>query len=513
MSQPEIALAPEPTPEPAPTPPPPNSAATRIARNAIYLVAGQVVSTALSVLLNAILGRSLGAADFGVLYLVTSMTWFALVFVEWGQGAYLIREIAKNRGRAPELLGTALAFRGLAAPVVGAALLLVAFLLRYDQRTLFLAAIMFVTGLAISWSLGYCLAFRGYERMDYEAAVTLVTKVLTLVFTVVALRLHGGILWVILVQIPAALAAIILATRFSRRLGIWPLQVRRPLLKELALEGTPLVAMNLAVSVQPYVDAIFLSKLAPAEVVGWYGGVKLFMNALIMPASILGTASYPRLSVVAHDQAQFKKELRGAMRPLFLLGALAAVGTYLFADFAIGLVYGSRNFGPAVIVLQVFAPVLLLFFIDMVLGMSVIAVGKSRQLAMAKFASVGLSAALDFVLIPLCQTRLGNGGAGLVIAFGLSELTMLIAALLLLPRGTFDRQLSLDLARAILAGVGSLGSVLLLPPLVALRLPACILIYAACAFALKLLRPEDLALLRAAVQKRRAAKTAPDVAR
>ncbi len=508
MSQPELADSPEPTPSPA-RPSPPSGAATGIARNALHLVMGQVSLTALSILLNALLGRWLGAADFGALYLVTSMTWFSYVFVEWGQGAYLIREVAKSRARAPELLGTALAFRVVAAPIVCAAALLLAHVLRYDNRTLFLAAMLFLTNLPISCSQGFGLAFRGFERMDYDAAVTVITKVLVVALTLAALRLGGGVLWVILAQIPAALVGLAMAARFSRRLGLSPLRVRRPLFKELAVEGAPLVAMSLAITAQPYIDAIFLSKLATPEVVGWYGGAKLFMNALIMPASILATASYPRLSVVASDHALFKQELRGAMRPLFLLGVLAAVGTYLFADLAVRLVYGSRHFGPAVIVLQFFAPVLMLFFFDMILGIGLVALGKPRPMAVAKFGAVALSAALNPLFIPLCQSRLGNGGAGLVISFGVSELVMLAAALWLLPRGTFDRRLLLDLGRALLAGAGSLLSVLWLPDYAALRLPICILVYVACAYGLKLLRLEDLALLRAAVQKRRPAEPDP----
>jgi O-antigen/teichoic acid export membrane protein len=492
--------------------PPPTVAALNIARNAFHLVLGQVATTTLAVLLNAVLARSLGPADFGLLFLVNSMTWFSFVFVEWGQGSYLVREIAKRREKTSELLGSALVFRVGSAPIICALTLLVAVSLRYDRRTLILAALGFLAWLPISCAQGFGLAFRGRERMDFDATVTVVIKALTVALTLVALRLGGGVLAVILVQIPAALVALVLAVRFSRRLGVTPLRVSVPMLRELALDGTPLVAINLAVFAQPYLDAIVLSKLAPAEVVGWYGGVKLFMNALIMPASILGSATYPRLSVVASDPPQFKQELRGAIRPLFLLGSLASVGTFLFADFAVRLVYGSRHFGPAVIVLKFFAPVLLLFFTDMVLAMAVVAIGKPRQLAIAKFAAVALSTTLDCLLIPVCQARLGNGGAGVVLSFGISELVMLGTAYGLLPRGTFDRRLWVDLARALLAGAGTLLVVLWLPTsLTAIRLPACLLTYTALAFGLKLLRPQDLALLLSALKRRRSGRAGPEI--
>src|SRR5262249_42867562 len=61
-----------------------------IARNAGFLMVGQVVTMALSIVVSALLGRFLGASDFGTLYLINSTISFAYVFVEWGQLGYLV---------------------------------------------------------------------------------------------------------------------------------------------------------------------------------------------------------------------------------------------------------------------------------------------------------------------------------------------------------------------------------------------------------------------------------------
>src|SRR5713101_3886566 len=45
-----------------------------IARNAFYLVVGQAATTALAIVLSAALGRSLGPGDFGMYYLITTMS-------------------------------------------------------------------------------------------------------------------------------------------------------------------------------------------------------------------------------------------------------------------------------------------------------------------------------------------------------------------------------------------------------------------------------------------------------
>jgi len=47
------------------------------------LVLGQVTTTALAVVFSAALGRSLGARDFGLYFLITSFATFAYVIVDW----------------------------------------------------------------------------------------------------------------------------------------------------------------------------------------------------------------------------------------------------------------------------------------------------------------------------------------------------------------------------------------------------------------------------------------------
>lgn len=91
-----------------------------VARNAVYMVLGQVTTTALGIVFSAALARILGAADFGIYFLITSLTVFAYVLVDWGQQVYVIREVAHQPERSSILLGTALAMR-----VAGAALVAV----------------------------------------------------------------------------------------------------------------------------------------------------------------------------------------------------------------------------------------------------------------------------------------------------------------------------------------------------------------------------------------------------
>lgn len=475
-----------------------------IARNAFYLVVGQAATMALGIVLSAALGRSLGAADFGLYYLITSMSAFAYVFVEWGQPYLVIRRVAQEPAQAGDLLGTSLLLRAVFAIAMTVPMGLAAWALGYDSRTTWLAVSLILATLPPFLAQGYGMVFRGHDRMGRDAVVSVSNKAMVLAVALPALALGAGIPGVIAAQGVAGVIALAVAARLYKRLAAPALRVSAAMARDLVRSGVPLLAMTVAVSAQSYLDAILLSKLSPANVVGWYGAAKSILGTLMAPAVILGGAAYPRIARASHDPAALRMEARAAFRPLVWLAALAGTGTYLFAGNAVDLIYSSRGFAPAATILQVFAPGFFLLFVDILLGNIIYASGGGTGFAVAKIVSVAVGTGLDVLLIPLCQQRYGNGGIGVVVAFALSEVFVFGGALLTVPRGALDPALALDGARSL----GAAGATLLLFYLVPalppwLGVPSCVAVFTAVSMALGLVSRRDLALLRSLVSSRR----------
>jgi O-antigen/teichoic acid export membrane protein len=475
-----------------------------VARNAFHLVLGQVATTALAIVFSATLGRKLGAADFGLYFLITTTVTFAYVVVEWGQVQFVVREVARQPDRAGVLLGTALAWRIAGSVPLTLLAILVAWLLGYDGRTLELLALLMLATLPFFLSQAYGMVFRARERMDLDAQVQVVFKALTLPFALGALFLGWGVGGVIVAQGAAGLVALGLAVLRSRGLHLPPLHLTRPAWRDLLVGGMPILAIGLAVTVQPYIDVLVLTKLVPAAPVGWYGAARNILGTLVAPATILGTASFPRLSRAASDPPQLRLELRGALRPLLGIGALAGVGTYLFAGLAVEVIYGQRGFGPTADILRVSSPALYLTCIDVLLASAVVAIGRARALAAAKALNVAVCTALSFLFIPWAQARYGNGGIGLVMAFGASEVMMFGAALWILPRGTVHRGFVADVARSAAASAVTLALFQVMPPITpVLAVPLCILVFGAAAAAVGLVRRDEVRALSAILSRRR----------
>jgi O-antigen/teichoic acid export membrane protein len=475
-----------------------------VAHNAFYLVVGQITTTALAIGLSAALGRHLGARDFGLYYLVTTMSTFAYVFVEWGQPYVVIREVAREPRRSGELLGTALVLRAAFALVVTAPAALSAWALGYGGRTTSFLVLFILAALPLFLAQGYGMVFRAENRMGRDATVSVLNKVVALCVALPALALGAGIPGVIFAQAIAGVAALGVAINLHGQPRTPPLRVSSATGAELLSAGTPILAMTAAIWAQPYLDVVILSRLVPAAVVGWFGAARNLVGTLTAPAVILATATYPPLARASADAAALRREVRAAFRRVLWLAALAGTGTYLFADTAIALIYGHRGFEPSAAILQVFAPGFLLLFVDILLANVIYASGRGSGFAAAKVMSVVVGTALDILLIPFFQDHFGNGGIGVFVAFALSELVVFAGAMVILGRDTLEPVTALDAARALAAASATLLLFRLIRPSSPwIGVPLFLATFVGASLALGLVGRSDLAVLRTLFRRQR----------
>jgi O-antigen/teichoic acid export membrane protein len=476
-----------------------------MAKNVFYLAMGQVGMTALAIIFSATLARALGPSQFGLYFLVSSITIFSYTLVEWGQPYLLLGEVARDSNRIGELLGSALALRVLAAPIVLVPLLIITSLIGHNTSIELILAVFFVANLPTSLAQGFGTAFRGLERMDQDALVSVLNSAVRLALVVAALALAGGLMAVALCQFTAGLASLLAALQLYRRLPGPPLALTHEVARRLWRGGAIISTLAVVQAAQPYFDVLILSKLAPPDVVGWFGAARNILGTLLAPATILATAAFPQLTRAAQVPVGFGSELRDALRPIMLAGALGAAGTYLFAETVVEIIYGTY-YAPAISILRLFAPALFLLFVDVLLGPALIAANKAKELVTIKVASVVISTVLDVVLIPLFQSRYNNGGMGVVLAFALSELVMFFGMVAIIPRGAFLLETIVEATKAIGAGAATVLVLKSVPGLAnAAGIPVALVVFFAVAFVLGLVRSSDLALLNIMTRWRRAA--------
>jgi PST family polysaccharide transporter len=472
-----------------------------VARNLIHLGVGQATTTTLTILLTATLARTLGPSDFGLLYLLTSIATFAYVIIDWGHGAFIIREAARHPDRSGNLLGSALAVRTAAALLACPVAVATTWLLGYDLRTRVLTGVLILGWLPQYLGLSFGWVFRAHERMDRDAVLNVVFKLAMLIGSIACLTLGGRLLGLMLAWSVAGCLTLALAIAMYRRLPLPTISATMSTARELLRDGAPLLAISLAVAVESYFFANILYKMTSPTVVGWYGAASNIAGTLIAPATILGATMYPRLSTAACNTAEFKRAFEVSFRPLLLLAVLGAVGTYLFADVAVQLIYGLQKFGPATDTLRAFAPALLLMYVNILLSSAILAAGKAGRLAGTKVVSVALTTGLSFVLIPLCQARFANGGLGVNYAMAIGELLLLVASCILMREAVDARTIG-DMCRSLIAGAATVFLMRAVPAVTPfLAIPMCVVLFAGLSLLVGAMKRSDVEVLLASFRK------------
>jgi O-antigen/teichoic acid export membrane protein len=464
--------------------PPDRSAPARhghlVLRNTTWLVAAQLLATPVSLLVNVMMGRFLGPSDFGTIYLAVTLTSFGFLAVDWGQSTVLPSLVARSRDLAGELLGSALAWR-LATAVAVSAVLIPGCLWAGSAPELLAATslVLLASGLG-ALARGIQDAIRGLERTDITAYGMVGQPLLTGLLVLPTLLLGGRLRATLGAQAAAAGLGLVAVALALRPVGISRLSVRRATLRRLAGEGSPFLLLGIVLALQTNVDAVMLSRLAPAEALGWQAAAVKLVGMLLFPVTALITSLYPTLSrLFVEDRAAYAQTAGAGLRASLFFAVPVALGCALYPDLGTWL-FNRSAFGPAEANLRLLSVYVLLLCLSMSLGCCLSAAGRQRGWAIGQLACVAVSLSLDPLLIPWFQTRTGNGGLGVCTTLVISEVLMLALALALVPRDLLDRALLRALARAVVAGGGMVVVALLasgMPPLVAASL--AVLSYAA----------------------------------
>jgi O-antigen/teichoic acid export membrane protein len=474
-----------------------------VLKNAALLLIAQLITTPFAVVVNAVMGRYIGPAEFGRLYLAATFCGFGFLLVEWGQGLNLPAKVAKDRTRAGELLGSGLAWR-LIVSVLATGLLVLGSQLFHQGDDLALLLPLVALGLAIGTVSNACQeTIRGFERTDVMAYAQVGGQLFAGSAAIAVLLAGGGLRSVLLIQAVCYLIVLSFVWRTLRTVGVGKLALNARTLKELFKDGVPFVMFGLAMQIQPNIDAMFMAKLLPDEVIGWHAAARRLTGVLIFPASAIVTALYPTLCRLhAEDGASYLRTARDAIRTTTLLAVPLALGCFLFPDLGIRI-FNRESFGPGEDNLRVLAGFLFLLYFSMPLGCALLAGGKQRAWTTVQITSIVCGLAMNPLLIPWFQEHYGNGGLGVCFGTLVSELFMVGLGIWLCPRGLFERTLLRQIGLAAVAGAAMVAVARLAAPLsVFVAAPLAVVAYGACSWVIGGIDREQVAAFRGMIARK-----------
>jgi len=374
-------------------------AAQRIVGNTTVILIGKALGLGVSVATVFLLTANLSKADFGSYNFVYVYIGIFSVVTEMGMSPILVREMARNRAAAGEILGTAVIIKtGFALLSLLCALAALA-VVKPEQG---LYRMVFILGLQLfAYPLLTCTnIFKLELKMIYPTLIDLVRNVVYL----------GG-LWYILRSPSLGLShifALAVITSFiiagllywlSRKYVRIRFVYRPDLARALIRSSIPLGLSQLAIICYYRVDTLMLYRMKGEVAVGYYSlAVKIAEVFNYFPSALM-VSVYPFFSSFWHENRQkFLDAVEFSLRALLAVGLPIAIMGSLFSRQIISLVPGGYEQSAGSLAYLIWAEVFI--FLNMVFYNALNAMNLERWNLWSTLFMLGTNVVLNLVLIP-----------------------------------------------------------------------------------------------------------------
>jgi O-antigen/teichoic acid export membrane protein len=436
----------------------PASSADRIFRNVVYLSGSLVATSIMTILWTLFVPRRIGAHGMGLIVMAWSGYSIFGAVGSFGMRTMLVREIAANVRRAPQLLGSAIIVRLLSIlPFLLITGLYVQLGHFRDEQALVL---YLATGVAVCLLLSdpYLAAFQAIERMKYLALADVLNKTLLSACGIALVVMGFGATALVALMLASAATVLALNVVWCRRYFSIDWHVEPARLAALVKDSLPYWGYSLFSTFYLWVGSAMLAVMVPTYVVGWYGGPTKLLGTLMFVPVILSMAWLPKLvSAFTESPDRLRQVAHVPTEQMLVLSLPVSVGGALIADPLIRFLYGPE-FLPSIVVFIVLTLCVVPTYFNWAAYQILVAC--KRQAVWTKalaFVSV-VNPILNLVLIPTFQGRYGNGAIGAALSFLITELLLLgIAVMVIHP--FLQRQTLTRVLKSALATLGMAGAV------------------------------------------------------
>jgi O-antigen/teichoic acid export membrane protein len=381
----------------------------RVIRGSAVRLAANLAGIVLGVAAATLLLRHLGVDDSGRYVTVLSLVGIAVAVVDTGLNVTASSELARRGpGAGRSLVANVLAQRLLVAPV--ALLVLVAFAVAAGYPgemvagTALAGAGVFIVAIANALLVPLTVQLRnaGLAFVDFlRQAVTLAGVAL-----LVALGAHLTPFFAI--QIVVGLAVVAVTPLLVGRGGLVRPRFDRSEQRSLLRTALPVAAALALGQIYFRLVIVLMSLISSAQQTGYFGGSLRAMEALIALPLLIAGVALPLLTAAARDdRARLRYAIEGLSEGAVIAGVLAVLVAARAAEPVMAAI-GGEAFRPAGAVLRIQVVALLFIALYQIWTVSLIALGRQRQLILTNALGLLGVAVFAAALVPPFGAR---GGA------------------------------------------------------------------------------------------------------
>jgi O-antigen/teichoic acid export membrane protein len=373
----------------------------RVAKNSIALFISGMIVSILSIILSIVIARNLGIVIFGKYAFAIAFVTLFEQFSDLGYTTLSIRNISREKTQASKYISNNFSIRVLLSIILFALIVFTINILNYPTDTKYAVYFFGVFVLATTLSGVFNVAFRAFEKMEYESTIAILTQILRTALCILILFLGFGLLELALISafvgIFTFLVSFIICEKNFVKMKI---ELDFSFLKNTIKIALPFFAVSLFGFIYLRIDTIMLSLMKGDAAVGWYNAATSLTYGLKSVPHIFMSALLPLMSyyfVTSKDV--LKNAFQKSFKYLLILGLPIAVGTSLLSNNIILFFYGQQ-YVNSIIVLQILAWDILLIFLYTCLAFLMISTNKQYQMAILAGSTALINVVLNLFLIP-----------------------------------------------------------------------------------------------------------------
>lgn len=398
----------------------------KILANTFWLVSDRIMRMVVALFVGVWIARYLSPDSYGKLNSALAFSSMFGAFALLGFESILIRDLVRDQDKKNALLGTGFCLRTGAGIIAYLLAIISVILIRNEQGDQLVRQLVYIISLGIVFQSFDVidLYFQSQVKSKYTVFAKNTSFIIVSGIKVMMLVAKVSLIWFAW----ASLAEVILNAaglywvykRKGGSLSDWRFDIR--IAKGFLSEGWAMYVAYISAFVYMKIDQIMISKLMDDTAAGLFAAsTKLYEIPLFIVMAIASSVFPSLVNVYSTDQELFYKRYEQITFITTLLGYALLIGTWLFGDFFINLLFGAAYKGSYdILKIQMVG---MFFMFNACLRSSYLTISSNQKIIMyTSLISVVINIALNYILIK----TMGVTGAALSIA-----ITYLFALLLL----------------------------------------------------------------------------------
>lgn len=373
----------------------------RVVRGSIWRLAASVVGIAAGLLTATLLLRHLGVVQSGRYVTILALVAIGNSVVDLGLNISASRELAlREPHRRPRLMANVIGQRLWVAPIAVVAMVAFAFLAGYPV-SMRIGSVLAGIGLFIGAVADALLLPLTVELRNARLAfVDFLKQASALVWVAVLVALGATLtaFFAVLILTGLAIVAVIpiIAGRAAFILPRWDHDEQHTLLRR----ALPLAIALVLGQVYFRLVIIFMSIVSTPHQTGYFGSSLRAMETLVGIPTIVAGVALPLLAAAARDDSRrLRRAIEGLSEGALIAGVLVVIVAARAAEPVMRII-GGGGFGPAGAVLRIQVAALLFGALVQIWGVSLVALGRQRDLMLTNGIGLLGLAVLVVVLVP-----------------------------------------------------------------------------------------------------------------